>query len=68
MHPSAAPAPPGAAQYTAQTPLPLRLPPCSEVPAIAAVLAALAAFNAQLQPLRDAWAKFKQWEEALIEE
>lgn len=41
---------------------------CSEVPAIAAVLAALAAFNAQLQPLRDAWASFKRWEEALVEE
>lgn len=46
-------------------PMPLS---CSEVPAIAAVLAALAAFNAQLQPLRDAWASFKRWEEALVEE
>ncbi|KAL4440317.1 hypothetical protein ABPG75_003318 [Micractinium tetrahymenae] len=40
----------------------------SEVPAIAALLAALAALNTRLQPLRDAWAQFKLWEEALVED
>lgn len=54
----------------AQLTSPARCPPsspCSHVPAIAAVLAALAALRRQLQPLYDAaaWAE-KQWAELLL--